>query len=106
MHLPEPLQLHAAAVAIGDGVVMHDTAWRLNDRNKREEITLEVIENGTVTSYSIQVKQSRDGVAWYDVGTAISAAGVTTITGIKMPQCKAEIEAIVPSTGDVDVWAV
>jgi len=103
MHLPNPKILHDAAVAPADGVVLYDPEWRLNDRNNRDEVTLEVVEGPTPT-YSIQCKQSADGTTYFDIGAAITTPGLTTVANINLPYFKAVISSV--SGGDLTITAV
>ena len=99
VYLPQVKQIHTAADAPGDGAVLKDNHWR---DSRGETVQVWVIDNG-VTSFNLQPKQSMDGTTYFNVGSAISTAGVTEVTGIKMPYFKVELTAIVNNGSDIDV---
>lgn len=104
MHLPLVKKLHVAVDAAADGIELNDPHWRLGDRNRRDEITLEVIDSG-VSSFSFEPEQSLDGVVWYTAGSAISTAGLTKVQGISAPYFRLRLDAIVNNGESLDVNA-
>jgi len=104
MFLNEVKTLHNNVAVAGDGVVTHDFEWRSRGDNVRDETTLEVAVSGGAPTFSVQPKQSPDGTTWYDVGAAISAAGLTRVTGITAPFFKAEVLSV--AGGNITVRAM
>jgi hypothetical protein len=84
------------------GVVLVDQDYRLRDW-QRDELSLQVIHRSGAPTYSIQVLQSMDGTNYVTVGSAIVAAGLTTITGIKCPYVRVDVDSL--SGGNIDVYA-
>jgi len=99
MVVKSPRVLHDDATAPGDGVVVNNPEYK-HATLRFDEATLEVRTTSGTPTFSIQPRQSIDGVSWNDVGGAISAVGVTNLT-VRMPFFKAELVSV--SGGGVTV---
>ncbi len=77
-----------------------DRDWRLLDQNRS---SINILASGTCSSFSMQPKQSYDGVTWINIGAAITTKdALTAITGIVLPYFKLDVTSVVG--GNLTVW--
>jgi hypothetical protein len=68
-----------AASKTGDSQVVRDADYKSYDM-RRNTVVVELRANTGTPSFSVQPLQSLDGTHWYNLGSAISAAGISVIT--------------------------
>ena len=92
--------LNAVTTAQVEAKPLLDMDFRLRDW-LREKLALEV--SGTFTGVSLQPRQSMDGVTWWPIGSAITAAGLTVLE-VDLPYFDVSLTAI--ASGSVTVRAM
>lgn len=91
MFLPTTKTLLNAVTAPTASPGLHDPEFRLKDY-VRDEVLLAV--TGTAATLSLQPQWSLDGAAWYDLGAALTAKGLTVVAGVKAPFFRVNLTAV------------
>lgn len=103
MHVPQPKLIYEGIVAVPSPMFsVEDPDYRKQPFNFSDEVRLWIIDNDT-TTFSIQIRESLDGVTWFDVGSPVTIVGLTAAISVKAPFMEVEVSGMTGSP-DLDVW--